>query len=286
MKYFDLHADVAYRCLKENLAFDDVALNVTAQKAAAFDEWHQCFPVFINDGTDKPFEYYKKAVAFLKNEFKTKAQNLTPILTVEGGLLVEDALNRIEIMHNDGIRATTLTYNAANQIAGGAFSDGDFNVVGKDVIKELNRYGIMLDLAHINKKSYYPALELADRPLITHTCFEYVNKHCRNVDDDQIKALVDKKGIFGLCYYPLFLGEGDTLENIYKSVYHILELGFEDYLSMGSDFDGCDLDERLSDISQVPSLYEYLNSRNINKEILDKIFFYNAYNFFNNKGEL
>ena len=285
MKYFDLHADVAHRCLGENLAFDDDALNVTAKKASIFDEWHQCFPIFINDGIDAPFRYYKKAVAFLKNEFKNKPQNLTPVLTVEGGLLVEDTLNRIEIMHNDGIRATTLTYNAANKIAGGAFSDAGFNDFGKDVIKELNRFGIMLDLAHINKKSYYPALELADKPIITHTCLEYVNNHCRNVDDDQIKALVEKKGIVGLCYYPLFLGEGDVFENIYKNVYHMLELGFEDYLSMGSDFDGCDLSEKLADISYVPSLYEYLKLRNISEDILEKIFFENAYNFFN-KGKI
>ena len=90
MKYFDLHADTVYRCLGENLAFDDNALNVTAQKAAVFDEWHQCFPVFINDGIDDPFGYYKKAVAFLKNEFQNKPQNLTPILTVEGGFLVKE----------------------------------------------------------------------------------------------------------------------------------------------------------------------------------------------------
>lgn len=285
MKYFDLHADTAYRCLRENLDFNDNALHITANKAAAFDEWHQCFVTFIVDGMQEPFEYYKKSVAFLKNEFKNKAQNLTPILTVEGGLLIENDLSRIETMYNDGIRALTLTWNAENQIAGGADSDAGLKDFGKYVIKELNKFNIMVDLAHINKKSYYPALELADKPIITHTCLERLNKHRRNVDDDQIKALVEKGGILGLCYYPLFLGKGDALENIYKNVYHMLELGYEDNLSMGSDFDGCDLSEKLADISYIPSLYKYLNSRNIDKEILDKIFFYNAYNFFQ-KGEL
>ena len=281
MKYFDLHADTAYRCLGENLAFNDSALHITFDKAAAFEEWHQCFVAFIKDGIEEPFEYYKKTVAFLKKELKNKPQNLTPIFAVEGGLLIENDLNRVETMHNDGVRALTLTWNAENQIAGGADSDAPLKDFGKDVIKELNKFGIMVDLAHSNKKSFYPALELADRPIITHTCLEHVNKHRRNVDDDQIKALVEKGGILGLCYYPLFLGEGDTLENIYKNVYHMLELGYEDHLSMGSDFDGCDLSEKLADISYVPSLYQYLNSRNIDKEILDKIFFYNAYNFFN-----
>ena len=279
MNFFDLHCDTAYRCYKDNLSFFDDKLAVTPQKASYFKHWYQCFAIFINDGTKNPFEYYKNSLNNFKNELKNNPQNLTPIFTVEGGLLIENDLSRIEIMHNDGIRALTLTWNGENQIAGGANTDIGLKDFGKDVIKQLNCFDIMVDLAHLNKKSYYSALELADKPIITHTCLEYVNEHRRNVDDDQLKALVEKNGIVGLCFYPQFLGEGDVLENIYKNVYHILELGFEDHLSMGSDFDGCDMSEKLLDISYVPSLYEY--SKKISKEILDKIFFYNAYNFFN-----
>ena len=281
MNFFDLHCDTAYKCVHDNLVFNDASLHVTYNKAKAFDKWYQCFAFFINDAISQPFEYYKKSRDFLKGALKNTAQNLTPILTVEGGRLIEDDISRIETMYNDGIRALTLTWNGENQIAGGADSDAGLKEFGKTVINELNQFGIMVDLAHLNKKSYYPALELAKRPIITHTCLETVSKHRRNVDDNQIKALVEKDGILGLCFYPLFLGDGDVLENIYKNVYHILELGFEDHLCIGSDFDGCDLGEKLSDISYVPSLYEYLNSKNIKKEILDKIFFYNAYNFFN-----
>lgn len=280
MNFFDLHCDTAYRCFKDNLSFCDQKLAVTPQKASCFNQWHQCFAIFINDGTENPFEYYKNSLNNFKKELINKPENLTPIFTVEGGLLIENDLSRIKTMYNDGVRALTLTWNGENQIAGGANTDIGLKDFGKDVIKELNRFDIMVDLAHLNKKSYYSALELAKKPIITHTCLEYVNNHRRNVDDDQLKALIEKNGIIGLCFYPQFLGEGDVFENIYKNVYHILELGFEDHLSMGSDFDGCDLNGKLADISYIPSLYEYLNSKNINKEILDKIFFCNAYNFF------
>lgn len=280
MKFFDLHCDTVYRCLKDDLPFNDNALHVTANKASSFDEWHQCYAIFIKDGISAPFEYYEKAVYFLKNEFKNSAKNLTPILTVEGGLLIEDDISRINTLYNDGVRALTLTWNGENAIAGGADTDVGLKKFGKAVIKELNHFGIMTDLAHLNKKSYYQALELADRPIVTHTCFESIYKHRRNIDDDQIKALVDKGGIIGICFYPVFLGEGDVLENVYKNVYHMLELGFCNNLSIGSDFDGCDLSVKLADISHIPSLYDYLISKNISKEILDKIFFYNAYNFF------
>ena len=285
MRLFDLHCDTAYKCYRDNLKFNDKSLAVTPKKAKTLDEWHQCFAIFVKDGTQNPFDYYKNTLHNFNNQFVNKPQNLTPVLTVEGCLFARNDLSIVETMFNDGIRASTLTHNAENRCAGGAHSDAGLKDFGKDVIKEFNKFDITVDLAHLNKKSYYPALELANRPIVTHTCLERFNKHPRNVDDDQIKALVEKKGILGICYYPLFLGQGDVFENIYKNVYHVLELGFEDYLSIGSDFDGASMDENLCDISAVPSLYKYLEDKNINKEILDKIFFCNAYNFFK-KGEL
>ena len=92
--------------------------------------------------------------------------------------------------------------------------------------------------------------------------------------------MVQRGGIFGLCLYPVFLGEDDVFENVYKNIFHILDMGYEDSLSIGSDFDGADMSKKLYDISSVPKLYEYLKLRKINENILNKIFFDNAYNFF------
>lgn len=280
MKFFDLHCDTAYRCYKENLKISDYSLAVNPQKASCFDVWHQCFAIFIEDGTKNPFDNYKNVISNFKNQLVNKPNNLMPIYTVEGGLLIENDLSRIETMHNDGIRALTLTWNAENQIAGGVDSDCGLKMFGKDVIVELNRYDIMVDLSHLNKKSFYDAIELAKTPIVTHSCLGFVNQHKRNVDDNQLKLLVEKNGLFGLCFYPAFLGQGEIFEQLYKNIYHILEYGYEDYLSIGSDFDGASMNINLKDISAVPSLYQYLKDKNISEEILDKIFFSNAYNFF------
>lgn len=285
MQFFDLHCDTAYKCYCDNLQFTDDALAVAPQKAISFEEWHQCFAIFIKDGTNNPFEYYKKSLENFKNQLKNKPKNLTPIFTVEGGLLIEDDLSRVETMYNDGIRALTLTWNGENQIAGGADTDIGLKSFGKEVIKELNRFDIMADLSHLNKKSFYSALELTDKPIATHSCLEYVNNHRRNIDDNQLKELTEKQGLFGLCFYPIFLGQGNVFDNIYKNIFHILDKGYEDYLSIGSDFDGADMHRDLYDVSCVPALYEFLKSKKISEKILDKIFFYNAYNFFN-KGDL
>ena len=280
MKFFDLHCDTAYKCYRDDLSFCDQKLAVTPQKSFCFDKWYQCFAIFINDGTKNPFEYYEKSLENFRLQLKNKPQNLTPIFTVEGGLLIEDNLSRVENLYRDGIKALTLTWNGENAIAGGADTDVGLKDFGKSVIKALNRFDIMVDLAHLNKKSFYSAIEIAKRPIVTHSCLEYVNNHRRNIDDNQLKLIVQKNGILGLCFYPVFLGEGDVFENIYKNIYHILDLGYEDYLSIGSDFDGADMSEKLYDISAVPNLYDYLNARNISEEILNKIFFNNAYKFF------
>lgn len=285
MNFFDLHCDTAYRCYNENLSFDDGFLSVTPSKAEIFDKWYQCFAIFVKDSTYRPFDYYKNVLDNFKSELKNKPQNLTPLFTVENGIIIENDLSRIEVMHNHGVKLLTLTWNGENQIAGGADTDIGLKNFGKEVILQLNCHNIMTDLSHLNKKSFYSVLELADIPIVTHSCLQTVCKHKRNIDDNQLKALVQRGGIFGLCFYPVFLGDGDVFENIYKNIFHILDLGYEDYLSIGSDFDGADMNERLKDISFAPKLYKYLKFRNINDNILNKIFFENAYRFFK-KGKI
>ncbi len=280
MNFFDLHCDTAYRCYCENLNLCNNTLAVSPQKAQIFDNWYQCFAIFIKDGTQNPFEYYKNALKNFKVQLLNKTDNLTPIFTVEGGALIGDDLTRIETMYNDGIRALTLTWNGENQIAGGAYTDIGLKDFGKFVIKQLNKFNIMTDLSHLNKKSFFSALELANKPIITHSCLQTVHNHKRNIDDNQLKALVQKGGILGLCFYPEFLGQGNVFEKIYMNVFHVLDMGFEDYLSIGSDFDGADMNKNLYDISAVPMLYQYLKLKKISDKILNKIFFNNAYNFF------
>lgn len=281
MNFFDLHCDTAYKCYCNNLSFNDSVLAVTPEKAACFNKWHQCFAIFIKDGTKNPFGFYKSALNNFLNELNNIPDNLVPIFTVEGGLLIENDLDRVQTLHSDGVRALTLTWNGENQIAGGADSDAPLKEFGKSVIAQLNYFNIATDLSHLNKKSFYDAIEIAKKPIITHSCLEFVCDHRRNIDDDQLKLLIEKGGIFGLCFYPVFLGEGDVFENIYKNIFHVLDMGYEDHLSIGSDFDGADMNTNLCDISAVPSLYEYLKSHNIDDNILNKIFYKNAYDYFN-----
>ncbi len=283
MNFFDLHCDTAYKCYTQDLSFADNSLAVNANNADCFDKWYQCFAIFINDTQKEPYIFYKNTLKYFKHQIKKPPQNLTPIFTVEGGRLIEDDLSRVEQLYNDGIKALTLTWNGENQIAGGADTDACLKPFGKSVINELNKFNIAADLSHLNKQSFFDALDCASRPIVTHACLNFVYPHRRNLDDTQLKLLFQKGGVLGLCLYPAFLGQGDVYQNIYKNVYHILELGYDDYLCIGSDFDGADMSDKLYNISFVPFLYGYLNSKGIDKNTLNKIFFKNALDFF--KGE-
>ena len=244
-------------------------------------KWIQTFAFFINDDCPDPYGRYLS----LRRDFLRKIgqgpKNLTPIFSVEGGAVLEDNLDRVAMLHKDGIKLLTLTWNGENRIGGGCKTDKPLTDFGKRVIKEINSVKMGCDLSHINEKGFYSAVELAEFPLATHSNCRKICDHPRNLSDSQIKLITEKGGIIGLCFYPEFLG-GDVFEKIYANVAHLLELGLEKHIAIGSDFDGAPMDKRLSDISQAGILFEELEKRGMPKAVIDKIFYDNAYNFIAN----
>ncbi len=284
MNFFDLHCDTAFRMYNENLGFDSENLGVNSRFLSCFEKWYQCFAVFIKEETAEPFDFYKKVLYDLRQKvFLLDYKNLKPVLTVEGGTLIENDINRIYTLKEDGVFALTLTWNGENNIAGGAKSEADLKPFGIDLIKRLNEVKIAADLSHLNTKSFYKAVEYADFPIATHSCLLEVHKHVRNINLKMLKLISQKGGIVGLCLYPEFLGSENVYEAFYKNVCLCLENGFENNIAIGSDFDGC---KTPLDTGDIPRLYDYLNSRGIDAKTLDKLFFYNAKNYLKNFDKL
>ena len=281
MDYFDLHCDTAYECYKRNLDLNNRNLAVNNDFGDVFNNWKQCFAIWIKDDIKAPFELYKKIL----NNFKKlqKRNNLTPIMTVEGGAVIEDKTERIDQLKNDGISALTLTWNGENRIGGGAFSDAPLTDFGRAVINRLNKNKMFCDLSHINEKGFYKAIEIADYPFASHSCCRAICDHKRNLYDEQLKLIAQKNGVIGICFYPIFLGGQNVFEKIYENIYHMLLLDLENSICIGSDFDGAEMSDELKNISAIPKLYGYLSSRGINDKSLNKIFYTNADNFFFDK---
>ncbi len=277
MDFFDLHCDTPFECFKENQEFEKNTLAVSADKGAVFSEWYQTFAIWIKDDAENPYTLYRSIIDGFKEKLKNKPQNLTPIFALEGGAAIQNT-DCIFNMKKEGISFITLSWNGENSIAGGIKSEKGLTDYGKEIISLMNRLKIGCDLSHLNEKSFYKAFELSDFPLATHSNCKAVCQHPRNLTDEQINLMAEKDGVIGLCPYPQFLG-CCPFEGIYKNIIHILDMGYEDIISIGTDFDGAEMDESLDSIDKIPSLYGFLREKGLNDALLYKIFFKNAHKF-------
>lgn len=275
MDFFDLHCDTAYEMYVKKQDFYKNTLAVSGEKGEIFENWFQTLAVWIPENTEKPFTFYKSVLNNLKSKLKGK---VNPVFAVEGGTVLENDLDKLYSLKKDGIKFLTLTWNGENAIAGGVKSDKGLTDFGKAVIKEMNKLNIRVDLSHLNEKSFYDVTSIAEKPLATHSNCRAVFDMPRNLSDSQIKLIKEKEGLIGINFYPAFLGD-----NFYKAVYenicHLCEIGCEDNIAIGSDFDGARMSDEMKDISKIPNLYKVLQSYGINEATLQKIFFKNAYDF-------
>lgn len=278
MNFFDLHCDTALELYKRNLSFDNEELSVNRNSAKVFGKWTQTFAVWIKDDAENPFLIYKNIIKDIKTKLKTAPENLTPLFAVEGGAVIENRIDRLEILKKDGIKFFTLTWNGENRIAGGCKTEKGLTDFGVTVIEELNRLKIGCDLSHLNRKSFYSAIEYAEFPLATHSnCYE-ICSHPRNLTLEQIKLIAQKNGVIGITFYPEFLGD-NIFDKIYQNIFLLCDKGFENNIAIGSDFDGGKMSESLDKTSKIPLLYGFLEEKGLSKPLLDKIFYKNAYKF-------
>ncbi len=278
MNYFDLHCDTPYECYTKSLEFYVNRLAVSGKKGEIFKCWTQTFALWIKDDAENPFWLYKNILDDFKLKLQKKPCNLTPLFAVEGGAVLENDADRLYILKGDGVKFLTLTWNGENNIAGGSKTDKGLTDFGKTVIAKMNTLKIGCDLSHLNDKSFFEAIKYAEFPLATHSNCRKICSHPRNLNDEQIRLICRCGGIIGLCFYPEFLG-ADTFQKIYENIYHICDMGFENNIAIGSDFDGAEMDRRLDNISKIPHLCRFLKQKGLESDLLNKIFFQNANNY-------
>ena len=276
MNLFDLHCDTPTR------AFE--GLNTAVSFPSKIKKQVQTCAVFIKDDIQNPYNYYKSVLNRFKSFYPYPINDLTAekslILSVEGGAVLEGKSDRVWELLFDKISMLSLVWNGETELAGGVNSEKGITACGKRVISEMNRAGMILDLSHLNDKSFYSAVSLADFTIASHSNSRSVCQNKRNLTDDQLELIRQKKGLVGINFYPLFLGENNPLVNAYEHIAYMLEMGLEDNISIGSDFDGAEMDNTLDNTEKTTSLYDFLKAKGIKTGILNKIFYQNALNFF------
>ncbi len=196
---------------------------------------------------------------------------------IEGGQALEGDLATIEAFSRRGVRYLGLMHFTANQLgspAKGRGSDPDQGLTGfgRDAVRECERTGVIVDLAHINRKGFMEVLDLATLPLmVSHTGVIGVHEHWRNIDDEQLRRVADNGGCVGVIFARKYLGSA-SIESVVDHLLHILNIAGEDLPALGSDFDGFVVPpEGLEDISTLPNLTVALSRRGVKAPVLEKI---------------
>ncbi|MCH5155473.1 MAG: membrane dipeptidase [Clostridiales bacterium] len=167
----------------------------------------------------------------------------------------------------------SLTWNYNTAFAGGALDDGRLTSLGKSAIQAIENSGCCVDLAHLNRKSFFDVLDCAKNILCSHTGF---NNHPRSLNDMQIKALVERKAVIGLCAVRAFVG-ANSAEQFADVIDDFVQKYGCDSLAFGTDFNGSDdIPDDINDYDKLLNVRDILIRRGYGREAVNKIFFENA----------
>jgi membrane dipeptidase len=196
---------------------------------------------------------------------------------IEGGQALEGQLDAIEAFARRGVRYLGLLHFSSNAIGRpakgrGADSGVGLTDFGRDVVRECERCGVIVDLAHINRRGFFDALALATLPaMVSHTGVLGVHQHWRNIDDEQLRAVGDNGGCVGVIFARRFLGSA-SIDAVVDHLLHIIDVAGDDVPALGSDFDGFVVPpEGLEDIAALPNLTVALSRRGVPPRVLEKI---------------
>jgi len=205
------------------------------------------------------------------------AGELAVLLNIEGAEGLQGSLALLRNYHRLGVRMMGLVWNHRNEVADGVGeleAGGGLTRFGREVVREMNRLGMLIDLAHITPKGFFEVLELSQDPvLFTHGNCHALHPHPRNLTDEQIRALAAQGGVFGISFVASFMGkESATLTTVADHIDHVCQLlGNADHVGLGSDFDGAEVPPGLEDVTRLPYLTAELLRRGYREADLAKL---------------
>lgn len=210
-------------------------------------------------------------------EEAVKANKIAAVLSIEGGETLQGDLGVLRMLYRLGVRSICLTWNHRNEIADGVkdeSSGGGLTPFGREVVKEMNRLGMLIDLSHISKTGFWDVLECTSAPVIvSHSNAQRLCAHRRNLTDKQIMAVKDNGGVIGINLYPEFLNNSKeaTIKDIINHIEYIASLAGPDHIGLGADFDGVDgLPAGINGVQDIEKIFNELAKLNYSSENIEK----------------
>ena len=204
---------------------------------------------------------------------RLKAQGKKAILRgIENGYAIGRDLSLLEYFKQRGIVYMTLCHNGDNDIcdsARGNAEHGGLSAFGREVVEEMNRLGILVDMSHAAESSFYDALELSKVPIVcSHSSARALCDHPRNLTDDQMRALAKRDGVAQTTVYSGFLRkEGQaTIIDAVEHLCHAAKVMGVEHVGLGTDFDGDGGVPGLADASEVINFTRHLLRRQFSEQ--------------------
>ena len=215
---------------------------------------------------------------------------------MENGAPLEGDIENVKYFYNRGIRYITLTHAKDNHICDSSYDStytwNGLSPFGEQVVEEMNRVGIMVDVSHITDSTFYDVIKLSKAPVFAShsSCRYFTPGFERNMSDEMIKVLAEHDGVIQLTFGSFFLdsafnnkADDDTLafttmQMVADHVDHVVEVAGIDHVGFGSDFDGVSSVPRgLKDASEIPNLIAELIKRGYSDEDIAKICYKNTF---------
>jgi membrane dipeptidase len=203
-----------------------------------------------------------------------KAGKFAALMGMEGGHMIDDSLAVLRDYQRLGVRYLTLSHSVNTNWADSSGDTPKHNGLtdfGKDVVRELNRLGMLVDISHVADKTFWDALETSKAPLVaSHSSMRAISGHPRNMTDDMIRALGGKGGVVMINYARTFLSDElyqaglnnvppaqrptVSWEKIVEHIDHAVKLVGSQHVGLGSDFDGTTVPDGMDDVSMLPKI--------------------------------
>ena len=231
-----LDATIMVAYLKQLELTDEALLAATAKADRILNEIEA---MVAKNCTAMDIAYTPADLYRLKSEGKKAI-----MLGIENGYAIGQDIKNVERFRKRGVVYMTLCHNGNNQLCGSAkYNDKNLgvNAFGEQVIQEMNRVGMMVDISHAGEQTFYDALAISNTPIVaSHSSSRALCNHPRNLTDDQLKALAAKGGVAQVTLYSGFLREEGpaTIQDAIEHLNHMVNIMGIEHVGIGTDFDG------------------------------------------------
>lgn len=303
MRTIDLHCDTVLKLMADkNKGLYENDLNVDIKKLKEANSLAQFFAMWVDlkSGQD-PMEIALRMIDRFYREIEKNSSHIalatnyedimendkegkiSAILTIEDGGALKGELYNLRNFYRLGVRSITLTWNHPNEIGYPNFHeeyrDKGLTDFGIEVVHEMNRLGVLIDVSHLSDKGFYDVARESKKPFIaSHSNARSVKNHPRNLTDDMIKVLSECGGVMGINFERDFLGDSENARiiDMIKHIKHIKNVGGIDVIALGSDYDGSHPGYEIEHIGQIEKLAHSLKANGFTEGEIEKIFYKNA----------